>query len=345
MRGGAASVELPSYETIDYTANQYDVHEHTAHYMEHRPISAANRIAVEAVYMVEALTLVKSMRTMRRQEIAERVQEKYKAFIRSIPIDRFSDSTIRAMMLEKYYRAKGTSADGLLTKATDVLKNVRAIAAGIRGVGTPLHQIPSGRSLCDMRNEFILTKWSAAQGTIYAPSNNDEELISEGPDRWWLLNPATNLLLAVFVHRCNPDVIADPTNVPTGPTRETLRKESQKDRVERRERDKIVELQGSNCQRTEELMLASKAKLMAQTVDSGTIDQVKEQLSLLSQFKDSYVKLQNRIHRQGEDDFDQSAHDLLSELPFLKKWRVGGNGSISGSSNNLADSPMTNDNI
>ena len=152
------------------------------------------------------------------------------------------------------------------------------------------------------------------------------------------------MLLAVLVHRCNPDVIADPTNVPTGPTRETLRKESRKDTVERRERDKIIELHGSNRQRAEESMLASKAKLMAQTVDSGTIDQVKEQLSLLSQFKDSYVKVQNRIHGQGEDDFDQTAHDLLPELPFLKKQRIGGNGSISGSSN-LADSPMTNGNM
>ena len=57
--------------------------------MDRRPISVSNRIAVEAVYMVEALMLVKSMRTMRRQEIAERVQEKYKAFIRSIPLTVF----------------------------------------------------------------------------------------------------------------------------------------------------------------------------------------------------------------------------------------------------------------
>ena len=57
-------------------------------------------------------------------------------------------------MQEKYYRAKGTSADGLLTKANDVLKNVRGMAAGIRGVGTPLHQIPSGRILHDVCNEI-----------------------------------------------------------------------------------------------------------------------------------------------------------------------------------------------
>jgi hypothetical protein len=168
---------LPAYDITDFTAKQYDVHERTAHYMERRPISSYNRVAVEAVYMVEALTLVKSMKTMRKPEIAQRIQDKYKAFIQAIPLDHFADSSIKVMMEAKYFRAKGTSADGLLTKANKVLKNVRALAVGIRGVGTPLHQIPSGRSLRDMRNEFILKKWLAAQGTIYAPLNNDEELM------------------------------------------------------------------------------------------------------------------------------------------------------------------------
>jgi len=62
-----------------------------------------------------------------------------------------------------------------------------------------------------------------------------------------------------------------------------------------------------------------EAQLMAQTVNSGTIDQVREQLALLSQFKDFFVKVQNHIDGKGEDDFDQTAHDLLSKLPFMKK--------------------------
>ncbi len=61
--GGAACVELPPFQITDYTADTYDVHERTAHFMvmERRPISSANRIAVEAVYMIEALTTVRSM--------------------------------------------------------------------------------------------------------------------------------------------------------------------------------------------------------------------------------------------------------------------------------------------
>jgi hypothetical protein len=42
----------------------------------------------------------------------------------------------------------------------------------------------------------------------------------------------------------------------------------------RRKRDKIVENHGTERQRAEDSMMSSKAKLMAQTFDSGQIDQV-----------------------------------------------------------------------
>ena len=103
---------------------------------------------------------------MRKPEIAAKVQAKYKELVQSIPLERFFDSTLKMMMETKYYRAKGTSADGLLTKANEVLKNVCIMAAGIKGIGTPLHKIPSGRSLMDMRNQFILSKWSDTNGTL-----------------------------------------------------------------------------------------------------------------------------------------------------------------------------------
>jgi hypothetical protein len=245
-------------------------------------------------------------------------------------------------MEEKYFHAKGSSADGLLTKANEVLKNVRALAAGIRGVATPLHQIPSGKSLSDMRNKFILKKWSASQGTVYVPSNNVEELMSEVPDGWWLLNPTTNLLLAVLVHRMNPDVVVDPTVAPPGPTRDILREDARNHIIKRRDRERILANHGTERQRVEDSMMVSKAQLMAQTIDSGTIDQVKEQLLLLAQFKDSSVNVQNRVCGQGEAEYDQTAHDLLSELPFMKKRRM--HTGPSSDLSNAGDSSMTNGN-
>ncbi len=275
----------------------------------------------EAAYMIEAVTLVKSMRSMRKAEIAQKVQDKYKLCLRAIPLDRFADASIKIKMTEKYFRAKTNSAEGFLTKATDVLKNVRSLAAGIQGIGTPLHQIPSGKSLMDMKNEFILRKYHEVRGFVYDPAaNNDEELLADVPEGWWMIHSKTQLLLAALVHRSNPNVVADPTEIAAGPTRASLRVDERSDTAARRERDRIVENYGTERQRAEDSMVSSKAQLMAQTIDSGAIDQVKEQLTLLAQFKDSYVSVQNRIHGgQGQADFDQTAHDLLSELPFLKK--------------------------
>jgi hypothetical protein len=82
--GGAASVELPPFQITDYTTDTYDVHERTAHLMERRPISAANRIVVEYVYMIEALTTVRSLKTIHKPEIAAKVQAKYKELIKSL---------------------------------------------------------------------------------------------------------------------------------------------------------------------------------------------------------------------------------------------------------------------
>ncbi len=72
--GGRVSREddyFDDFGITDYTANQYDVHERTSHFKERRPITDKNCVAVEAIYMIEALTLVKRMKTMRKPEVAQ----------------------------------------------------------------------------------------------------------------------------------------------------------------------------------------------------------------------------------------------------------------------------------
>ncbi len=69
------------------------------------------------------------------------------------------------------------------------------------------------------------------------------------------------------------------------------------------ERDRIVENNGSERQCMEASMMNSKAQLMAQTIDSGAINHVKEQLSLLAQIKESYIRVQDcDMGGKGEDD-------------------------------------------
>ena len=68
----------------------------------------------------------------------------------------------------------------------------------------------------DMKNEFILKKYSTAMGSEYVPSNNNKELLLDILEGWWMLHPSTNLLLAVLVHRCDPDITGDPTDLALG---------------------------------------------------------------------------------------------------------------------------------
>ena len=141
----------------------------------------------------------------------------------------------------------------------------------------------------------------------------------------------------------NPNVVVDPTVAPSGPKRDILGEDFRNQTIKRRDRERILVNHGTEHQRGEDSMLASKAQLMAQTIDSGTIDQVKEQLLLLGQFEDSYVNVQNRIRGQGKADYDQTAHDLLSELPFMKKHRMHTSRHSSDLSN-AGDLLMTNGN-
>ncbi len=99
----------------------------------------------------------------------------------------------------------------------------------------------------------------------------------------------------------------------------------------------------TGLKQTKELMLRTKDQLMAQSIDSGTIEQVKEQLSLLSQFKESFVKVWNGVDGKGEEEFDNNVNDLLGELPFMKKRHTIIDGSGSDISN-LGDMPTTKSN-
>ncbi len=78
-----------------------------------------------------------------------------------------------------------------------------------------------------------------------------------------------------------------------------------------------MELHTTGRQKAEELILKTKAQLIAQSIDLGTIEQVKDQLSLLSQFKESFVKVWNGIDGKGEEEFNNNVNDLLEELPFM----------------------------
>ena len=140
----------------DYSADVYDVNERTYHFMGKIPISPSNRSAVEAVYMLEAYTLVKDQKQMRRMQVAERVRSKYRELIDNIPNSRFSENALKAQMVTKLYRARNnSSAEAFLDKVEDVAGHVRGIAGKFKGAGKPIHTLRSGCSLSDAKKEHI----------------------------------------------------------------------------------------------------------------------------------------------------------------------------------------------
>ena len=143
----------------DYSANNFPLNERVDYFMERRTISSTNRAAVEAAYIIEALTLVRSAATMKKPDVALKVQETYKNLIDAIPNNRFADIGIKSKMLQGYFRAKKNSPAGMLIKAEDTMGKVRAMSSSIQGIGTPLHKLPSGKGLRDVWIEFVEKKY------------------------------------------------------------------------------------------------------------------------------------------------------------------------------------------
>ena len=83
---------------------------------------------------------------MKKPGVALKVQATYKELINSIPTGRFTDFGLKDKMLQRYFRAKTNSPAGLLTKVEDSLQKARVMATKLKGIGTPLHDIPSGKS-------------------------------------------------------------------------------------------------------------------------------------------------------------------------------------------------------
>ena len=58
----------------------------------------------------------------------------------------------------------------------------------------------------------------------------DQDIVHDMPTTWWLASKEKgvvrncNYLLAALVVRNNPDVVQDPTDAPSGDTRESIRK-------------------------------------------------------------------------------------------------------------------------
>ena len=140
------------------------------------------------------------------------------------------------------------------------------------------------------------------------------------PDGWWLCHPSCTVLLAVLVHKGNPDVASDPTTVVSGATRNSLREQQAEDTLKRRMQAKEIEMANSKRGKIDEKQQEAKTALMEQALSMGKVEEVKEQLHLLKEFKESITN----VEENGEDasEFDKAANELIGQLPFMQQRRL-----------------------
>ena len=146
------------------------------------------------------------------------------------------------------------------------------------------------------------------------------------PRSWWLASKGKgavrncNYLLAALVHRNNPDVFQDPTDAPSGDTRESIRKKVKEARSISVEEAKS----GPRSERGkhEDMMMAAKASMMQKSVELQECTVVKEQLMMLKEFKTSFVSGYSKDGDDGEKEFDNTVLQCLHQLPILKKRRA-----------------------
>ncbi len=157
---------------------------------------------------------------------------------------------------------------------------------------------------------------------VVANNMEDDDIVKETLNDWWMSHTSYLQLLAVLVHRGNPDIACDLNVVSNIDTRKTIREE---DAVEIKHPSlaKEAEATTTNRAKKDEQMMSAKMALMEQAFVSRVIKQEKEQLNLSKEFKSSI----DNVPTQGNaaSNYDKAAHDLLMQLPCVKKCRGDNN--------------------
>ena len=76
--------EDPENRIDCYSATEYPINESVSYFMGLFPICSNNHMAVETVYMLEAYTIMRSAKMMKKPDVALKVQAMYEKFINVI---------------------------------------------------------------------------------------------------------------------------------------------------------------------------------------------------------------------------------------------------------------------
>jgi len=145
----------------DAEVSRYSFFDRLEHYMEHVPISSANRKTVELTIMVEAGSNVREMATMNKDSRELAFHREYLTLIGDIDDERFTDDGVRRQMqtVFKGARKKEMCAGTLYRMYESQMTLLKKYAYKFPGVGS-LSQLPSGTTqLQQMKKPLIMAAW------------------------------------------------------------------------------------------------------------------------------------------------------------------------------------------
>ena len=125
------------------------------------------------------------------------------------------------------------------------------------------------------------------------------------------------LILSVLVHKQNPDIATDPTKVPAGTTRSSQRQDEVVKLMKRCLQANEIKTVTTKRGKIKENQQEAKVTLMEQALNMGKVEEVKEQLHLMKEFKESMDNIE--ANGDAASEFDKAAYELLLQLPFMQQ--------------------------
>lgn len=143
----------------DAEVSRFGMQDRLLHYLNGEAITTKSRKSVEAVIMMEALSVVSDMYPMCLKDQEKHIKQQYLDLINGISNDLFENTSVKESMIRNYFGAKTPNHQGLYRHAKKERSNIRDFGSNFPGIKS-LNELPSGHTqIRDSINPYIIKLW------------------------------------------------------------------------------------------------------------------------------------------------------------------------------------------
>lgn len=161
--GGEDGINVNDDDSIDgptdAEVSRFDMQARLVHYMHGERITTKSRKAVEAVLLMEALSILTDKYPMCLKSQEKHIKQHYLNLINCISNDLFENASLKDKMIRNYSGARNPNHEGLYRYAKTERNNVRDFGSNFPGIKS-LNELPSGHTqIRDSMNPYIVKLW------------------------------------------------------------------------------------------------------------------------------------------------------------------------------------------